>query len=116
MTMEDETVFEPLKSEVEEDTQIISEYEDEIYEELHDSEINVSDEKSGEVDELTTSASKKVKSSGETSTVRKPLSKWLLFTMANREPIRKANPTFSFKEIANALADKYRNLTAEESE
>ncbi len=47
--------------------------------------------------------------------VRRALSKWILFSMERRPLIVKDNPHFSFKEIANLLADQYRNIDEETS-
>ena len=46
----------------------------------------------------------------------RPKSKWLYFLKIHRSSMMKENPTMNFKEVALALAKKYRNLSVLEQE
>ncbi len=47
--------------------------------------------------------------------IKKPLSKWLIFSNETRGNLWKANPTLSFSEVAKLLGETYHMLSPEEN-
>jgi hypothetical protein len=46
--------------------------------------------------------------------VKKPLTKWMIFCTENRTNIFRENPEFSFADVAKILAERYKVLSVEE--
>lgn len=59
-------------------------------------------------------ASKRIKRTK--SEVKKPVSKWIIFSSEIRPIILKENPNMQFAEVAKTVADLYRNMSANDVE
>jgi galactose-1-phosphate uridylyltransferase len=84
-------------------------------EDIEDQQIDAEEEV--EIDEevgVTPSPSKRVRRFK--SEVKKPVSKWILFSSEVRPQIMAEHPDYGFSEVAKTVAERYRNISAHDSE
>jgi hypothetical protein len=91
-------------ADVADDVQDIEDQQNDVEEEV---EIN---EEAG----VTPSPSKRVRRFK--SEVKKPVSKWILFSSEVRPQIMAEHPDYGFSEVAKTVAERYRNISAHDSE